>query len=146
MAEHHRVGYHALSNQQKFFKIPIIVLSSLNSVFSVGGSSYIQDQTVVSTVTSLLSLICGCLASIELYLALQRRSDSELLSYRQFYVLSLKISTLLKLDREHRQGEPEQVLAEMINSYRECFEGALANGLEEKDRLVELKEIETPLN
>ena len=138
MSEHHRQGYYQLINQLKFYKIPIIIISSMNSVFSVGLNNYI-DQNIVSTLTCLLSLIVSCISSIELYLSLQRRSDSELVSYRAFYNLSLKISTTLKLDREQRQGEGDQFLTQMISEYQACFENALCNGLGEHDRLVELK-------
>ena len=140
MAEHHRLGYYQLIRQLKYYKIPIIIISSMNSVFAVGLNNYI-GQEIVSTVTCLLSLMVSCISSIELYLSLQRRSDSELMSYRAFYSLSLKISTTLKLDREHRQGEGEQFLTQMIAEYSSCFESALANGLEDKDRLVELRDL-----
>ena len=140
MAEHHRQGYYQLVNQLKYYKIPVIIISSMNSVFSVGLNNYI-DQNIVSTLTCLLSLIVSCISSIELYLSLQRRSDSELVSYSAFYNLSLKISTTLKLDREQRQGEGDQFLTRMIGEYTACFENALANGLGSDDRLVELKTI-----
>ena len=138
MSEHHRQGYYQLINQLKYYKIPIIIISSMNSVFSVGLNSY-MEQNIVSTITCLLSLIVSCISSIELYLSLQRRSDNELMSYRAFYNLSLKISTTLKLDRAERQGDGEQFLTQMIAEYTACFESALANGLGENDRLVELK-------
>jgi hypothetical protein len=140
MAEHHRVGYYELINQLKYYKIPVIIISSLNSVFAVGLNGYIT-QDIVSTITCLLSLLVSCISSIELYLSLQRRSDSELVSYRAFYNLSLKISTTLKLDRVHRQGDGDTFLTQMISEYQSCFENALANGLGDDDRLVELKEI-----
>lgn len=140
MAEHHRQGYYQLINQLKYYKIPIIIISSMNSVFSVGLNNYI-DQNMVSTITCLLSLIVSCISSIELYLSLQRRSDNELMSYRAFYGLSLKISTILKLDRDNRAGDGNSFLQAMIAEYQQCFESALANGLGEKDRLVELKDI-----
>ena len=136
MSEHHRQGYYQLITQLKYYKIPVIILSGLNSVFSVGLNNYI-DQNIVSTLTCLLSLIVSCISSIELYLSLQRRSDSELMSYRAFYNLSLKISTTLKLDREHRQNDGDQFLTQMIAEYQSCFENALCNGLGEHDRLVE---------
>ena len=65
----------------------------------------------------------------------------ELVSYRAFYILSLKISSVLKLDRDKRLIDGEQFLTQMIAEYTSCFESSLANGLQDKDKLVEIPEI-----
>ena len=53
----------------KYFKIPLIILASLNSVFSVGLNNFL-NQSIVSVLTCLISLICACISSIELFLQL----------------------------------------------------------------------------
>ena len=52
----HKKHYLQLSHQQIYYRIPIIVLSSLNSIFSVGLVTYVA-QPVVSTTNCVISLI-----------------------------------------------------------------------------------------
>ena len=144
MSDHHRTEYYALTAQLKWFRIPVIILSSLNAVFSVGLNSYLE-QNVVSTLTCLLSLIVSCIGSVELYLALQKKSDNELISYRAFYTLALRINTTLDLDVENRNQEGDPFLAEIIAEYRALFESSNPNGIP-SDKIVPLKEIEMTQN
>ena len=144
MSDHHRTEYYALTAQLKWFRIPVIILSSLNAVFSVGLNSYLE-QNVVSTLTCLLSLIVSCIGSVELYLALQKKSDNELISYRAFYTLALRINTTLDLDVENRNQEGDPFLAEIIAEYRALFEQSNPNGIP-SDKIVPLKEIEMTQN
>ena len=63
MSNLHREKYLELSHQQIYFKLPIIILSSFNSIFSVGLVTY-MSQEIVSTTNCLLSLTCGIISSI----------------------------------------------------------------------------------
>ena len=144
MSDHHRTEYYNLIAQLKWFRIPVIILSSMNAVFSVGLGAYLE-QNVVSTLTCLLSLIVSCIGSVELYLALQKKSDNELISYRAFYTLALRINTTLDLDVENRNQEGDPFLAEIIAEYRALFESSNPNGIP-SDKIVPLKEIEMTEN
>ncbi len=144
MSDHHRTEYYNLISQLKWFRIPVIILSSMNAVFSVGLGAYLE-QNVVSTLTCLLSLIVSCIGSVELYLALQKKSDNELISYRAFYTLALRINTTLDLDVENRNQEGDPFLAEIIAEYRALFEQSNPNGIP-SDKIVPLKEIEMTEN
>lgn len=137
MASHHKTRYEELTQKLMWYKIPSIVLSSINSVFAIGLTSYIE-QKAVSTITCLISLLVGCIGSIELYLSIQRRSDAELLSYKQFYALALKINAMLKLDAERRQGDGDTFLTHCLGEYSAFFESSQVNGLGEMDELVKL--------
>ena len=137
MAEHHKSGYFVLQYKLIWFKIPLIILSSINSVFSVGLTAYL-DQATVSTTNCLISLLCAIISSTELYLSIQKRSDQELVSYRSFYLLSLKINSVLKLEREHRIIEGREFMTTCLNEYSSLFESSQVNGLGKSDRLVDL--------
>ena len=137
MSSHHKKKYEELIKSLMFYKIPIIIFSSINSVFAVGGSSYIK-QDIVSLINCLISLICGCIGSVELYLSIQRRSDVELISYKQFYALALRINSMLKLDSEHRSIDGDTFLTTCLGEYTSLFENAQVNGLDEHDQLVNL--------
>lgn len=120
----HKRHYLSLSHQQIYYRIPIIVLSSLNSIFSVGLQSYVA-QPIVSTTNCIMSLICGIISSVELYFQLTKRIENELLSYREYYLLSTKINSCLKLDRDHRmETSGIDFLREIENKYNTLFESS----------------------
>ena len=135
MSEHHKDKYTQLVASLSYYKIPIIVLSALNSVFSVGLNNY-MEQSLVSTITCLISLIVSSISSIELFLSIQRRSDQELISYKQFYSLSVKINTTISLEKHHRQGDGDTFLTQVLGEYNSLFDSACVNGLGNDDRLV----------
>ena len=144
MSNHHRTEYYTLVGQLKWFRIPIIIISSINSVFSVGLGSYVANE-IVSVITCLLSLVVSCIGSVELYLGLQKKSDNELISYRSFYTLALRINTCLDLEVENRNQEGDPFLAEIIAEYRALFESSNPNGIP-SDKLVPINEIEMNQN
>ena len=120
----HKRHYLSLSHQQIFYRIPIIVLSSLNSIFSVGLIAWV-NQSIVSTTNCILSLICGIISSVELYFQLTKRIENELLSYREYYLLSTRINSCLKLDREHRmETSGIDFLKDIENKYNSLFEAS----------------------
>lgn len=120
----HKKHYLRLSHQQIFYRIPIIVLSSINSIFSVGLSAYVE-QPIVSTTNCIISLFCGIISSVELYFQLTKRIETELLSYREYYLLSTKINSCMKLDRTHRmETSGIDFLREIENKYNTLFEAS----------------------
>ena len=139
MSEHHKQQYEILIKSLSYYKIPIIIFSGINSIFSVGLNSYIQDQNIVSTITCLISLLVSCISSIELYLSIQKKSDQEVVSYKQFYALAVKINTTLMLERSNRQGDGDTFLTQVLQEYNSLFEASCVNGLKEEDKLVDLK-------
>jgi len=120
----HKRHYLRLSHQQIYYRIPIIVLSSLNSIFSVGLSTYVS-QPIVSTTNCIMSLICGIISSVELYFQLTKRIETELISYREYYLLSTRINSCLKLERDHRrETSGTDFLTEVQNKYNTLFEAS----------------------
>jgi hypothetical protein len=67
MSDHHRSSHIKLDRRLKYYKLPIIILSGINSIFSIGLSNYIPQETV-SVINCLISLIISIIGSIELYL------------------------------------------------------------------------------
>jgi hypothetical protein len=136
----HKNNYLILHEQQKYFKIPIIILSSCNSIFAVGLNSYLK-QDLVSSINCIISLICSIISSIELYINLQKRIENELMSYRAYYLLGIKINNCLKLDREHRtESNGVQFLLEVENEYKTLFNDSLVNNREIEDKLLTINE------
>jgi hypothetical protein len=137
MSEHHKTKYSELVKSLSYFKIPVIVLSSLGGIFSAGLNAYTTQETV-STITCLISFIVSTISSVELFLSIQRRSDQELISYKQFYALSVKINTTLLLDKKRRQIEGDTFLTQVLGEYNSLFESACVNGLGNNDKLIQI--------
>jgi len=132
----HKKNYLSLSHQQIYYRIPIIVLSSVNSVFSIGLSAYIAQESV-STINCIISLFCGILSSIELYFQLTKRIETELLMHKEYYLLCIKINSCLKLDRSHRRETSGiDFLTEVENKYNTLFE---ASNILKEDYIDELQ-------
>lgn len=121
-AEISKKQYLELMYLAKFFKIPVIVISGVNSVFSIGLSSYV-DQSVVSILNCILAFICSVIGSIELYLNITKKIEISLTSYQSFYLLSVKINNCLRLERHHRdECDGRKFLAECLNHYENLFQ------------------------
>lgn len=139
LSAQHKVNYLQYNARLKYYKIPVIILSAVNSVISVGLSQFIK-QDAVSVVTCLLSLICGCISSIELFMNINKNQEIELDAYRGFTALSVKISSTLKLERENRDTHGTQFLTIIISEYNRLFENSLVLILDIDDKLININE------
>jgi hypothetical protein len=106
---------------QKYFKIPVIVISSLNSIASISLSAW-MSQNSVSLTTCFLSFVVATMGSIELYLGIARKIDVAYQSYQHFYLLSVRIQSCLKLEREHRNElDGKKFLCDALSEYETLF-------------------------
>ena len=113
--------YLLLTDQIKYFRIPVIFLSSINAIASVSLNSY-MNQDAVSIITCLVSFAVSLISSIELYLGLQKKIEIALSSYRDYYLLSVKINNCLRLDRDHRnENVARNFLTECLTQYEQLF-------------------------
>ena len=133
----HKHQFIQLESSLKYFRIPLIILSSINSVFSVGLTTYL-DQSLVSTLNCLISLICACISSVELFLNIHTAMENSLSSYQAYKLLGIKISSCLKLEREHRDKNSMGFLNEIISEYRNLFEQSLVLIVDLDDKLLNI--------
>lgn len=123
---------------QKFFKIPVIVLSGMNSIFAVGLNNY-ASQDAVSIINCILAFICATIGSVELYLNITKKIEISLSSFQSFYLLSIKINNTLKLERHHRcEMDARKYLADCLNEYEQLFKNNNVNPVNIKDKLIEV--------
>jgi hypothetical protein len=137
LAIHHKQAYIQLQALLIYFRVPLIILSALNSVFSVGLAVYIQQETV-STVNCLISLICACISSVELFLQIQKKMEIELSSFHGYYLLSTKVSAELKLERGHREVDGLNFLHSTVSEYNNLFEQSCVDLRDIDDKLVSI--------
>lgn len=104
LCEYHRRRYFHFKSYGKYFRIPIIILASINSTASVGLQPLL-DQQIVSGITCIIGMIMGIMGSIELYMGIQASMDLELKQSKEFYALAIDIYKTLAVGKDDR-GEP----------------------------------------
>lgn len=118
---YHNKRYHFYKNFLfSFFRIPIIVLSGINSFLAVGVQEQI-DQSTISMVNALLSLLCGILTSVELLWNLQKRMEIELDSHKSYYKLSIEILKFMELDETLKSSETKIYLNTVYKNYEQLI-------------------------
>ena len=125
LAKEHKNKYFSLKENLKYYRLPVIVLSGINSIVSVGLQPY-MSQSGISMFTCLLALTCSVIGSIELYLGLQKQMENELVSHRDYYLLSVDIYKTLALNRKHRPLPAKDFLEKCYNMYCKLIENSNA--------------------
>lgn len=120
LAQMNKEEFLRLSQLIKYFKIPIIFFSGINSIFSLTLSSY-TTQKSASIISCVISFIVSLISSIELYLGLLKRIDTTLTSYKDFYLLSMKINNEVRLNPENRTVDGQKFLLECLLHYKQLF-------------------------
>jgi hypothetical protein len=141
MSNHHKNKYYKYNKKLKWFRLPIIIISAFNSVFSVSLQQFTSQENI-SLINCALSLIVGLLGSVELFLQIQKRCEIELQASKEFYLLSIDIYKMLKLDENHRHVDGKTYLENKYNEYCKLFENS---GLVHKRILDQLQPIEKQL-
>ena len=133
LSKEHKARYFDLKENLKYYRLPVIVLSGINSIVSVGLVEYVP-QKAVSVITCLLALTCSIIGSIELYLAIQKGMESEMISQREYYLLSVDLFKTLSLSKDHRPLPAKEYLEHMYNEYCKLIENsnAVAKRLDDK--------------
>jgi hypothetical protein len=119
----HKQKYQKLKNKLVYFRLPTIVLSAINSVFSVGLSAYMKQQDV-SVINCLISLVCGIIVSIELYLQIEKAMATEYDVSKSYYLLSIEIQKFLLTKRDNRTIDCLPFLDKSYNQYTKLFENS----------------------
>ena len=141
LSNYHKEKYYYYKSLLKFFKLPLIILSSICSISSVGLTGYMA-QSDISMLTCVLSLISAIIASIELYLGIQKNMENEMNVSRSFQILSYDIYRTLNLSIQNRQVNGKIYLDQKYTEYIKQVEQAnLVHNKKVKDVLAPIPEI-----
>ena len=121
MSKQHKKRYLSLKGKLIYFRIPLIVLGSANSVFAVFLTQYLPQQEV-SLINCMLSLTCAIITSIELFLGIQSGMERELVAQREFYLMAVDLFTTLSLQRHHRTINGKRYLEKILSQYNKLVE------------------------
>lgn len=121
LANYHRKRFLVLKARLKYYRIPIIVLSACNSVFSVCLTSFLA-QTYISLLNMFLSLVVGIIGSVEMFLQINRELESSLVNQKEFYILSCDVYKYLELNRGNRITDERTFLNDTYTRYIKLIE------------------------
>lgn len=143
LSKEHKKKFFYFNHLLRYFRVPIIVISGVSSIISVGFQPYISQKSI-SMLTCILSLLCSIIGSIELYLAIQKQMENELFSSKDYYILSIDIFKMLNLNVENRTPDGKAYLEEKYAEYCEFMKKS--NTIEKKllDQLTTLPYFEKP--
>ena len=140
LSEYHRKRYYHYKGYGKYFRIPLIVLASINATASVGLQP-LMEQQIISGITCLIGMMMGIIGSIELYLGIQQNMELELKQSKEFYSLSIDLFKMLSLRRENRSEDGKDYLNKRYGDYIKLCEAS--NLLRRKLLVDTLTEIPT---
>ena len=102
------------------FRIPCLVLSGTNGFFAIGLKEH-MNQNTLSLLNAGISFITGILCSIEILFNFQKRMETELETYKKFYILSVKINKdLLTLNKK---SDLDKLVTDNLTLYFEASNG-----------------------
>jgi hypothetical protein len=134
----HRKRYFELKSTLKYYRLPVIVLNGINSIFAVGLQPYINQGTI-SLTNSLIALTCGIIGSVELYFGIQKRLENDMISQRDYYLLSVDIFKTLSLNRENRPVPAKDFLEKAYNTYTKLIESSSTLCKVKGDKLIPIE-------
>lgn len=123
LSREHKERYILLKSRLQYFRLPVIVISSVNSIVSIGFQSYVEQQNI-SLVTCFLSLLCSIIGSIELFLSIQKQMEQDLSFSKDYYLLSIEIYKTLNLSRERRSAYAKEYLEKIYSEYCKLVENS----------------------
>lgn len=133
----HRKQFIQLNGKIKYYRIPVLIFSSIASVWAIAGSTFLQ-QEVVSLISSGLGLIAGTITSIELFEKIDEKMKlAEELSHR-FYTMSVDIFKMLSLYDKNRGVNGKEYLSQVFSEYIKMVERSDLTGKKLKDKLMPL--------
>ena len=123
LSEIHSYKYEYYKEVAKAYRIPIIVLSGINTFAAVGLNGALDPQ-YVGILTSLISLACGIITAVELYLNVQKKMENELISHKDYYKLSLEIYKTIKIEADKRGVDGKTFLDDKFNVYEKLLQNS----------------------
>ena len=131
----HKQRYFELKSCLKYYRLPVIILNGVNSIFAVGLQPYINQGTI-SLTNSLIALTCGIIGSIELFFGIQKRLENDMISQRDYYLLSVDIYKTLMLDKNNRPIPAKDFLEKSYNVYTKLIESSSTLARVKGDKLI----------
>lgn len=123
LSEYHRKRYYYFKSYGKYFRLPLILLASINSTVSVGLQPLVS-QDIISGITCLIGMVMGIISAVELYMGIQTSMELELKQSKDFYSVAIDIYKTLSLQRVNRGEDGKDYLNKMYSNYVKLCEAS----------------------
>lgn len=123
LSEYHRRRYYHFKSYGKYFRLPMIVLASINSTASVGLQP-VLEQPIISGITCLIGMLMGMIGAIELYMGIQSSMELELKQSKDFYSLAIDLYKVTRLRPENRGEDGKDYLNKKYSIYTKLCEAS----------------------
>ena len=123
LSEYHRRRYYHFKSYGKYFRLPMIILASINATASVGLQP-VLEQPYISGITCLIGMMMGILGAIELYLGIQSSMELELKQSKDFYSLAIDVYKTLQLKADDRGEDGKDYLNKKYGMYVKLCEAS----------------------
>lgn len=143
LSKAHKKRYLELKDTLKYYRLPVIILSSLNSVVSIGLQPFVE-QEYISISTCILALTCGMIGSIELYFGINTQMETDLKSNTDYYILSTDIFKMLSLWNDNRNIDAKEFLEQCYSRYIKLYESSYVVISKMDDKLTPIPESLSP--
>lgn len=140
-SKYHQTSYFNMNRLLKYFRIPVIVLSAVSSVFSVVLPQYMNIETS-SMICCFISLTVGLIGSIEMFLQIQKRMEIDLHNAKSFGILATDITKMLNLSFENRTVDGLSFLEEKMNEYNSLVDLSIVIDIQLHEKILELNLID----
>jgi hypothetical protein len=124
LSEYHRRNFYDYKSYAKYFRIPIIIMSIINSTAAVGLVNVGVEQVIVNGICCLIGMLISIISAVELYLNIEKAMDSEMQQSKDFYTLAIDIFRMLKLKREDRGENGKEFMNKKYALYTKLRETA----------------------
>jgi hypothetical protein len=98
-----------------------------------------MKQQDVSVINCLISLVCGIIVSVELYLQIEKAMSVEYDVSKSYYLLGIEIQRFLLTKRENRTIDCQPFLDKSYNQYTKLFENSRLLKKSIHDNLTDLQ-------
>ena len=129
----HRHQYLELKGTLKYYKVPIIVISSISSIVSM--SQQFLDQNVITLLNMLLGLVCSIVGSIELFFGVSSQMVLEHDLSKEYHIVSMDIYKFLHTEPSHRVMDSKSFLEQTYGTYIKLIEKSPAVRKRVEDKL-----------
>jgi len=121
LENYHKKRYFGVKRALVWYRLPVIILSSLNALIAVSLTEYIS-QNIISATNATISFVIGTVSSISLFLQIENQLQSENDACRDYHKLSIDIFRILSLDETNRGINGDLYLNQVYNSYVKLYE------------------------
>lgn len=136
-SKYHKKSYFYMNSMLKYFRLPVIILSSVNSVFLMS-KFYLQTYICVT-----ISLIISIISSIEMYLQIQKRMEVDLNNAKAFESIAAEITKVISLQVANRNVDGLKFLDDKVNEYNSLVDMSIVTDMKLHEKLLNLNLLDT---